>query len=179
MNPDSPPFVPNTIPDNFGQQPANSMQNFEQSSSTSFVLNQLVNLQAQQMQLSLALVSQQRTFHLPVKEPRTFSSDSFEYPAFVTAFDSIIAANVPADKDKLFLEKYPAGKANKVVKGFLATNSDTAYSKARKLLDQRFGNPVVVAEDYKRKLKVGDRSAMAIVKDWRNALIFWCTVKRP
>lgn len=138
MNPNSPPFVPNTIPDNFGQQPPNNIQNFAQSSSISFALNQLVNLQAQQTQLSSALVNQPKTFHLPVKEPPTFSGDSFEYPAFVTAFDSIIAANVPADKDKLFfLEKYTTGKANKVVKGFLATNSETTYSEARKLLDQR------------------------------------------
>ena len=152
MDPDSPPFVPNTIPDSFGQQPAISMQSFDPSMS--FAFNQLVNLQAQQTQLSSALVNQQRTFHLPIKEPPTFSGNSFEYPAFVTAFDSIIAANVPADKDKLFfLEKYTTGKANEVVKGFLATNSDTAYSEARKLLDQRFGNPVVVAEDYKKKLR--------------------------
>ena len=152
MDPNSPPFVPNTIPDSFGQQPAISMQSFDPSMS--FAFNQLVNLQAQQTQLSSALVNQQRTFHLPIKEPPTFSGSSFEYPAFVTAFDSIIAANVPADKDKLFfLEKYTTGKANEVVKGFLATNSDTAYSEARKLLDQRFGNPVVVAEDYKKKLR--------------------------
>ena len=152
MDPNSPPFVPNTIPDSFGQQSAISMQSFDPSMS--FAFNQLVNLQAQQTQLSSALVNQQRTFHLPIKEPPTFSGNSFEYPAFVTAFDSIIAANVPADKDKLFfLEKYTTGKANEVVKGFLATNSDTAYSEARKLLDQRFGNPVVVAEDYKKKLR--------------------------
>ena len=106
------------------------------------------------MQLSSVLVNQQRTFHLPVKELSTFSSNSFEYLAFVTAFDSIIAANVTADKDKLFfLAKYTTGKPNEVVKGFLATNSETAYSEARKLPDQHFGNPVVVAEDYKRKLR--------------------------
>ena len=47
MNPNSPPFVPNTIPDNFGQQPAISMQSFDPSMN--FAFNQLVNLQAQQM----------------------------------------------------------------------------------------------------------------------------------
>ena len=154
INPNSPPSVPKRIPDNFGQQSANSIQNFEQSSSISFALNQLGNLQAQQTQLSSALVNQQRTFHLPVKEPLTFFGNSFEYPAFVTAFDSIIAANFPIDKDKLFfLEKYTTGKAHEVVNGFLATNSDTSYSEARKLLDQHFGNPVVVAEGYKKKLR--------------------------
>ena len=117
MSPNSPPFVPTTIPDNLGQQPVNSMQNFEQSSSISFALNQLVNLQTQQTQLSSALINQQKTFHLPVKEPPTFSGNSFEYPAFVTAFDSIIAANVPAGKDKLFfLEKYTTARPTRWLK---------------------------------------------------------------
>ena len=89
-----------------------------------------------------------------MREPPTFSGDSFEYPAFVTAFDSIIAANVAADKDRLFyLENYTSGKANEAIRGFLATNSDTAYAEARKLLDQRFGNPVIVAENFKTKLR--------------------------
>ena len=100
------------------------------------------------------MINQQKTFHLPVKGPPTFSGDSFEYPDFVTAFDSIIAADVSAEKDKLFfLEKYTRGKANEAIKGFLATKSDTAYTKARKLLDQRVGNPVVVSEDYKKRLR--------------------------
>ena len=146
INPNSPLFVPNTIPHNFGQQPAISMQSFDPSMS--FAFNHLVNLQAQQTQLSSALVNQQRTFHLSIEEPPTFSGNSFKYLAFVTAFDRIITANVPADKNKLFfLEKYMTGKASEVVKGFLATNSDTAYSKVRKLLDQHFGNAVVVPED--------------------------------
>ena len=151
VNPDSPPFVPSTIPD---VQPANNATNSGQCSDINFALSQLINLQAQQTQLSSMLISQQKTFHLPVKEPLTFSGDPFEYPAFVTAFDSIIASNVATERDKLFfLEKYTSGKANEAIKGFLATSSDTAYSEARKLLDQRFGNPVVVAEDYKRKLR--------------------------
>ena len=49
----------------------------------------------------------------------------------MTAFESIIAPNFSAEKDKLFfLKKYTRGKANEAIKGFLATNSDTAYSKA-------------------------------------------------
>ena len=91
---------------------------------------------------------------MPVKEPPVFSGDSFEYPAFITAFDSIIASNVHTDKDRLFfLEKYTSGSANEAIKGFLATNSDTAYTEARKLLEQRYGNPVVVAENYKSNLR--------------------------
>ena len=142
VNPDSPPFVPSTIPD---VQPANNATNSGQCSDINLALSLLINLQAQQTQLSSMLISQQKTFHLPVKGPLTFSA---------THSNSIIASNVATERDKLFfLEKYTSGKANEAIKGFLATSSDTAYSEARKLLDQRFGNPVVVEEDYKRKLR--------------------------
>ena len=100
VNPESPPFVPSTIPD---VQPVNNATNSGQYSDINLALSQLINLQAQQTQLTSMLISQQRIFHLPVKEPLTFSGDPFEYPAFVT---SIIASNVANERDKLFfLEK--------------------------------------------------------------------------
>ena len=120
VNPESPPFVPSTIPD---VQPVNNATNSGKYSDINLALSQLINLQAQQTQLTSMLVSQQRTFHLPVKEPLTFSSDPFEYRAFVTDFASIIASNVANVRDKLFfLEKYTSGKANEAIKGFLATS---------------------------------------------------------
>ena len=151
LRPIAPAFVPQT---GLNQKADNAPHLDKQSHNMNFTLKQLVNLQAQQTELSSMLIEQQRSFHIPIKEPPIFSGDTFEYPAFVTAFDTIIAANVPSDKDRLFfLEKYTNGKANQVIKGFLATNSNTAYSEARSLLDRRFGNPVVVAEDYKNKLR--------------------------
>ena len=99
MDPNSPPFVPKSSPEALCTQ--TSTQNCEQSSNTNLALNQLINLQARQTELSSLLINQQKTFHLPVKEPPTFSG------AVVTAFDSIIAATISAEKDKLFfLEKY-------------------------------------------------------------------------
>ena len=92
--------------------------------------------------------------HLLVKEPPVFSGDPFDYPAFTTAFDSIISANVPSNKDRLyFLEKYTKGKANDIVKGFLCLSSESAYDEARKFLNQWFGNPVHVAEAYKTRMR--------------------------
>ena len=81
------------------------------------------------MELSSLLISQQRAADLPMKEAPVFSGDSFKYPAFITAFDSIIANKVHTDKDQLFfLEKYTDRSANEEIKGFLATNSDIAYN---------------------------------------------------
>ena len=149
LNPNTQPFVPKQIPS------FNASQNQPYPSlDIGATLSHLVSLQAKQTELSLLLINQQKTVHLPVKEPPVFSGDSFEYPAFITAFDSIIANNVHADKDRLFfLEKYTSGSANEEIKVFLATNSDTAYKEARKLLEQRYGNPVVVAENYKSNLR--------------------------
>ena len=136
-------------------------------------LRQLAEVQTRQAELSALLTKQHVTNHLPVKEPPTFNGNVFDYPAFITAFDSIICDNVLTDKDRLyFLNKYTVGQANEVVKGFLAVNSNNAYKEARKLLDERFGNPVHVAEAYKSKLrnwssiKDGDSAALRTFSDF-------------
>ena len=58
MNPDNPPFVPLTIPDVHSEQPANNATNSGQYSDINLALSQLINLQAQQTQLSSMLINQ-------------------------------------------------------------------------------------------------------------------------
>ena len=142
-------------------------------SSTQETLRELINLQAKQAEISLLLVEQQKRNGLPAKEPPVFSGNAFDYPAFTTTFDSIISGNVQSNRDRLyFLDKYTVGKANEIVKGFLAVNSEDAYTEARKLLDQRFGNPVHVAEAYKSRLrnwpqiKDGDSAGLQAFSDF-------------
>ena len=149
MDPNDPPFVPSNLPKSpeiLRPEPFFSSSPYV-SPDISATMREIVNLQAKQAELSSMIISQQKFTHLPVKEPPIFSGDPFEYPAFITAFDSIISANVSLDRDRLFfLDKYTKDKANEVVKGYLAMSSDSAYKEARKLLDHRFGNPVNVAE---------------------------------
>ena len=149
-------FIPSNLPESpdiLRPEPFFSSSQYV-SPDISATMREIVNLQAKQAELSSMIINQQKTTHLPVKEPPIFSGDPFEYPAFITAFDSIISANVPSDRDRLFfLNKYTKDKANEVVKGFLAMSSDSAYKEARKLLDHRFGNPVHVAEAYKSSLR--------------------------
>ena len=117
-------------------------------------LKHLIQLQTKQTELSTLLVTQHSVNQLPTKEPPTFDGNPFDYPAFITAFDTIISSNVNKDNDRLYyLEKYTRGKANEVVKGFLSVASEDSYSQARKLLDERFGNPVYVAEAYKLSMR--------------------------
>jgi hypothetical protein len=67
-------------------------------------LQQLVQVQTRQAELSALLTKQHVTNHLPVKEPPMFSGNVFDYPAFITAFDSIICDNVLSDKDRPTVE---------------------------------------------------------------------------
>ena len=154
------PYAPEFVPTNYSTppfEPPRAEHIFTprfQENGVNTTLQEIVSLQAKQAELSSLIINQQKISNLPVKEPPVFSGDYFEYPAFVTAFDSIICSNVPSNRDRLyFLDKYTKGKANNVVKGFLAMSSDSAYERARKMLDQRFGNPVHVAEAYKSSLR--------------------------
>lgn len=125
----------------------------EDASVRAATLKEIVSLQAKQTELSTLIVNQQRASMLPSQEPPVFNGSYFDYPAFVAAFDAMIANKVDSGKDKLcFLSKYTSGRARDVVKGFLAWNSDKGYEEARKLLAHRFGNPARVAEAYKSKL---------------------------
>ena len=96
-------------------------------SLTQETLRELINLQTKQAELSLLLVEQQKRNGWPAKEPSVFSENTFVYPPFTTAFDSIMSGNVHLNRDGLyFLDKYTVGKANEIVKGLLAVNFEDA-----------------------------------------------------
>ena len=169
VNPYAPAFVPSThlTP---SLKPLREERVFTprlQENGVNTTLQEIVSLQAKQAELSSLIINQEKISNLPVKEPPVFSGDYFEYPAFVTAFDSIICSNVPSNRDRLyFLDKYTKGNAYNIVKGFLAMSSNSANEKARKMLDQRFGNPVHVPEAHKSSLrgwsKINDRDSSGL-----------------
>ena len=116
-------------------------------------IERLIHIQDKQIELTAHIANQQRFNSLPVQEPPVFSGNAFDYPAFATSFDAIISNNAKKESDKLyFLNKYTAGKANEIVKGFLSL-TENGYSLARKILDQRFGNPIKIGESFKARLR--------------------------
>ena len=116
-------------------------------------IDKLIKIQDKQMELTAQIANQQRLNSLPVQEPPLFNGNAFDYPAFTTSFDAIILNNAKKGSDKLyFLNKYTAGKANEIVKGFLSL-TENGYSMARKILDQRFGNPIKIGEACKGRLR--------------------------
>ena len=151
LDPNTAPFTPRT---SFQPLDLPEEQVYKASEVEITGLKELLALQTKQAELSALIVDQQKMSSLPAQEPPVFTGNYFDYPSFVSAFDAIISSRVSSTKDKLyFLSKYTAGKAHDIVKNFLTLESDTAYDEARKLLTNRYGNPVRVAEAYKAKLR--------------------------
>ena len=104
VDPLAPPFIPRSQPTPASKPsiPKPAITPHFQDSGVNTTLKQIVSLQAKHTELSSLLINQQQINHLPVKEPPVFSGDYFKYPAFVTAFDSIISKSVPSNRERLF-----------------------------------------------------------------------------
>ena len=124
------------------------------SLSNDIALQEMIKLQAKQTELSAMIAEQQQRQSLPVQEPPIFNGNSFDYPAFIRAFEVIIESRVKENTERLyFLNKYTTGKANEIIKALVTSNSVNGYQEAKKQLSQRFGDPYLVSQAYKTKLK--------------------------
>jgi hypothetical protein len=98
----------------------------------------------------MQLAKQQVFNSLPQLQPPVFSGNYFDYPYFVSAFDSLIEAKVDDLKQRLYyLNQFTSGEAREMIKVLVTLNSPGAYSKARNLLKEPFGHPYRVAQAYK------------------------------
>ena len=96
------------------------------------------------------------------------------------AFETIIESRVSVDKERLyFLNKYTSGKANDVIKDFVTLKSNDSYKKAKRLLTQRFGDPIVFRMHTRYALGTGRRSLKGIAMVYRHSQISWANVKKP
>ena len=99
------------------------------------------------------MVSQQARSLLPSSEPPVFYGDAMEFPAFMTAFESLIESKVEDSCERLyFLGQYTSGKAKEVINGCLQRKSEGSYKEARGLLKRQFGDPFKIANAHINKL---------------------------
>ena len=93
------------------------------------------------------LMTQRHTRNsLPLPEPETFHGDVLHYPLWKKSTDS------PSQR-LYYLGRYTSGEAKEAISGLLTLESEDAYRDARKTLADRYGNPFLVANAYKRKIK--------------------------
>jgi len=89
---------------------------------------------------------------LPAPKPPIFEGDIIDYLKWESEFDSLIEEdNVPSRKH-YYLGQYTGGAAHKTIQGLLGLRTQDAYSRARKMLKERYGNPYRVYEAYRKKV---------------------------
>lgn len=105
------------------------------------------------------LLSQRRLQDsLPLPEPETFRGDLLQYPFWVKSFKTIIEDQTHKSARRLFyLGKYTVGEAREAISGFPSLETPQAYSEAKKVLSDRFGNHFLIADTYRKKIKEWSR----------------------
>ena len=106
---------------------------------------------------------------LPTPEPGIFTGNPIDYPAWSTAFKTLIEnKGIPHAERLYYLQKYLAGEARETVKGYLLLNTADAYNQAKETLENRYGNPFAIASAYRNTLdgwsKIPSRDGPALRK---------------
>ena len=90
---------------------------------------------------------------LPVPEPPIFYGNPLEYPGWRSSFDTLIGSKRIEPGEKIhYLKRYLGSDAKSCVEGMFLFNTEAAYTKARNLLEKRFGNDFAISEAFRDKL---------------------------
>lgn len=171
MNPTARPFVPKSVPikeeeykDKYETPTDYKPPHVKRECTCSFgkdsssvdgtgLDQNYLDIQRKQAELSEMIVTQQARSLLPSHKPPTFSGDVMSYPAFITAFETIIEFKVDDSNERLYyLDQYTSGKAKELIKGCLQMKGEDSYKEARRLLKKHFGDPYKIASAYIAKL---------------------------
>ena len=96
------------------------------------------------------------TLQMPQAELSPYEGDPMQYWQFVRAFDNNVGSLPVDDSKKLTrLLHYCRGKALTVIQCCASMEPKVGYAKARKLLEERFGNRYLVAEAWIAKITEG------------------------
>ena len=93
----------------------------------------------------------------PLPELRQFSgedlSDFLDYPSWRYSFQTLIQNSGISNSERInYLGSYVKGKALETIKGYLALGGDNSYHAALSLLDERYGNHLVLCNAFRLKL---------------------------
>ena len=105
------------------------------------------------LELTRAFAEQVSINRLPAPEPTVFSGDPMRYPSWKGAFQTLIdQRGIPPLERIHYLKRYLGGAALEAVEGFCLLTTADAYEQARNLLEERFGDPFIVANAFRDKL---------------------------
>ncbi|KAJ8030307.1 hypothetical protein HOLleu_26680 [Holothuria leucospilota] len=115
------------------------------------------------------LVEQIGLNRLPSPEPGVFCGDPLKNCGWKAAFEALIGTKrIPNSKRMHYLKIYLGGSAKEAIEGYFLLCSVEAYDEARKLLDERYGDPFIIANASRDKLeswpKIPSRDGQALRK---------------
>lgn len=121
------------------------------------------------LDLAKTLADQVSISRLPPPEPSVFLGDPLKYTGWKSAFQTLIEQRqIPANEKMHYLKKYLGGPVKDVVEHYFLLSSEDAYEEAKKLLEERYGDPFIVANAYRDKLdrwpKINARDGTALQK---------------
>ena len=91
---------------------------------------------------------------LPPAKPTVFSGNVIDYPKWRSMFDLLVDSKDLHPSQKLiYLEDFLSGEALDSIKGLNTLNTTDAYSEARRILDERFGDSYDIADAYRERLE--------------------------
>ena len=127
----------------------------------------LAAVMQQQNQMTKLLVDHNNMAALPLQKLQVFKGDPLKYKAFVRAFKHGIAAKTQDSEDRLYyLEQYTADDPGELVASCIHMDPEDGYTRARELLEKKYGNAYVIAQAYTTQaenwpdIKAEDKSAM-------------------
>ncbi|XP_052445763.1 uncharacterized protein LOC127987458 [Carassius gibelio] len=104
---------------------------------------------------------------LPIPEPATFYGDSLRFSDWKISFQTLIdRKNIPVNEKLYYLRKYVEGPANKAIESYFLLGTESAYQAAWGVLEERYGNPFVIAKAFRDKLnswpKIGSKDSVEL-----------------
>ena len=90
---------------------------------------------------------------LPVPEPSIFTGDPMAYADWRASFAALIESRgIPSQERIHYLRRYVGGPAREMVSGYFLLNGEDAFEKAKKALEERYGDQFIVSEAFRDKL---------------------------
>lgn len=106
---------------------------------------------------------------LPIPEPTIFSGDPLKFNHWKSSFQTLIERkNISTAEKIFFLQKYVGGAAKDALEGYFLIDSEDSYHAAWDLLNERYGEPFVIAKSFRDKLhawpKIASRESAELRK---------------
>jgi hypothetical protein len=103
--------------------------------------------------LADAITSSISMSRIPAPEPPVFDGDPLQYHDWCVSLRTLIEERGIDERDKIhYLKRYVSGAAKEAISGFFLLKGDSAYSKAKRVLQERYGDEFIVSEAFRDKL---------------------------